>query len=302
MSKGGGQPQTQTTEASIPDAFYPYIFGTAAPQRPTGGGGGFLPTPTGFLVNALSGGGGSGGGRSQGEMLTNSINPSQGVLPNAVDLFQRGMLAPTPSFGESTLDSITKGKELVGQYEGQFLPQVQGIFDSFGEQAGGIADIATATLQRQLERNTLPSIGQGALAAGMTGSSRQGIAEGLATAEANRDITDARAKILFAGADRQLGFAPQLAQLLGMPTQLLGQIGAQEDQIANATNEAEFQNLLRYAQLIQGFIPGATQTTTQEQKSGAGVGGAIGAGAATFAATSNPWLAGGAALLSLLGG
>jgi hypothetical protein len=51
-------------------------------------------------------------------------------------------------------------------------------------------DAITRTATNNLNRNILPGIGAGAVAAGGYGGSRQGIAEGLAIGETNKGITD----------------------------------------------------------------------------------------------------------------
>lgn len=54
----------------------------------------------------------------------------------------------------------------------------------------GQADAITRTATNNLNRNILPGIGSGAVAAGGYGGSRQGIAEGIAIGDTNKGITD----------------------------------------------------------------------------------------------------------------
>jgi hypothetical protein len=186
-----------------------------------------------------------------------------GIIPDALSLYREGSLAPKPTQSDATLAALAGREQLAGKLENEFLPTVQDVFGSFGDRQKSIAEFATEGLQRQLQRNTLPKIGEGALQAGQFGSSRQGIAEGLATAEANRDIAETRANILQQGAQAQLAYAPQMMQLLGIPSQLLGEVGAARDTFNEQQTTLDFQNLLRLSQLIQGFIPGSNQTVIE---------------------------------------
>ena len=272
MSKGGGQ-TTQESKVTVPEEFKGLIFG------PSGGvGGGGAGGAVGFDgAHGPAGRSQIGKGRfsdkgvvgrtlDEQQAQQNAVRDASilegfgGILPEAQRMFLEGSLAAEPVQGQTTLDALEARKNLAGQFETDFLPNIQDIFSSFGERSGSIADIATEGLERQLTRNTLPTIGEGAIQAGQFGSSRQGIAEGLATAEANRDIADVRAQILQRGAQTQMQFAPQLMQLLGLPSQLLGETGAAEDQFAGQQSESQFENLLRLAQLVQGFVPGSNQT------------------------------------------
>lgn len=289
MSKGGGQPAQQTTQASLPKGFESAILGTPQPfslKNPLYmGDGGSRFFPPGF------------GGGAQGPQE----DYFKGTLPEAQDLFMQGLLAPAPTQGETTQQALAQQQALAGQIQSDFLPQISGIFGSLGDQSGAIADMATQDMRDAFARQVTPSIQQGAIQAGQLGSSRQGIAEGLANAELEKDIAGTRAQILQQGASKQLAFAPQLLQMLGAPSSLLGQVGAQQDAFAQAGAESQFQNLLRLAQLQQGFIPGASTTTISTPQEQSSINKALSGGLAGFAATGNPWVAGGAALLSLLG-
>jgi hypothetical protein len=268
MSGGGGSTKT-TNEVAIPQQFNPLLFGN--------GGGAIGGSGFDFLspeVQTAFGGATQGGFR--------------GVFPELISLFDSGNISPLPIFGELSQQGEASQLGFAQALQNSFLPQISGIFDSFGEGSEGIADIATAGLERQLERDTLPTIGQGAINAGQFGSSRQGIAEGLATAEANRDIADVRAQILQQGRQTQLGFAPMLASLMGMPSGIISGVGSAQDAREMATQDNDFQSLLRLSQLIQGFIPGATQTQSTSGGGPSRLQGAAG-GAATGASIGGPW-------------
>ena len=65
---------------------------------------------------------------------------------------------------------------------------------------------------RNLERGTIPGITQGAVDAGQSGSSRQGIAEGLARSEAQRDMMDQATRMRGGAYDKDLAMKMQIAQ------------------------------------------------------------------------------------------
>ncbi len=253
MSKGGGTTTTET-KAELPDEFKALVLGpSSAPSLSQAGSPGSRVVGFDDFQNPIY--------ESVGTGSVGGLDPSfAGILPLAQQMFSSGQLANTPSLGGTTRQALDDRIALADQFQTSFLPSIQDVFAGFGDQVGGIADIATEGLQRQLERDTLPTIGQGAINAGQFGSSRQGIAEGLATAEANRDIADIRAQILTQGSQQQMNFAPQLMQLLGIPSELLAEVGAAEDTFAERQSSQGFENLLRLAQLTQGFIPGSNQT------------------------------------------
>jgi hypothetical protein len=65
-----------------------------------------------------------------------------------------------------------------------------------------------------------------------------------------------------------LNFAPQLAQLNTLPGQLIAGVGASDEQYALEETSAASRNMMEFARLLQGFIPGANSTTTAERRSG----------------------------------
>lgn len=73
----------------------------------------------------------------------------------------------------------------------------QGMQTLLNLQEGGVSPLldnyyesALGSVNRNLERNILPSIRDGAISAGQSGSSRHGIAEGLALSDANQQATE----------------------------------------------------------------------------------------------------------------
>ena len=82
-------------------------------------------------------------------------------------------------------------------------------------------------VQRNLERNMLPAIQSQAGSFGQMGSSRQGIAEGLALSDANQQVTDMASNLYSSDMDRMMttmGMAPGLANFgMGIPWYALNQ-------------------------------------------------------------------------------
>lgn len=94
-----------------------------------------------------------------------------------------------------------------------------------------IADLTN----RNLQENIMPGIRTGAVQAGLTGSSRQGIAEGIAARGALEQATRSQTDLL-ANAEQQrltatqaaLGYMPQLLQQELVPAQTYSQVGAEQ--------------------------------------------------------------------------
>ena len=149
-----------------------------------------------------------------------------------------------------------------------------------------IADLADV-VGEQFNRTILPGISQGATGAGQFGSSRQGIAEGLAAGEAANAISRGATQALLGGQQVALqaqGLAPQSIGLGLLPTQVQQDIGTQrtlrsqaelEDRIQQfeAPRRAELQNLTEFTNLLASNPLTAesnqTTTTTQTSKPGA---------------------------------
>ena len=198
-----------------------------------------------------------------------------GVLTEAERLFSSQGLAPQQEMG-----GILSG--LMGGQQDRFAQQQAFIGQAQNQQQGlanldlqnsaatqGIIDRSTGELQRQLDRGTIPTIGDAAINAGQFGSSRQGVAEGVATAEAQRGKGDVIAGILGQAQGQELQaqqFALQLAPMIqamqGASLQEALGMGQLEQQFGDQAGRRDMENLIQYANLIQGFIPGGSGTTT----------------------------------------
>jgi hypothetical protein len=140
-------------------------------------------------------------------------------------------------------------------------------------------DAATKPLYQNLTEQVLPSVRSGAAAADQFGSSRQGIAEGLAagrTAQAAGAATaDIANKGYQTGLDamtKGIGLAPQTAQDLALPGLTTSGVGDVRQQLAQAMLGEQAQRYqttgmwpLLQAQSLAGMagsLPGAGTTTT----------------------------------------
>lgn len=192
----------------------------------------------------------------------------------------------------------------------------------------GAGDINNPLVQRQLSdladvvgeqfgRTILPQINQSSTAAGQYGSSRQGIAQGLAAGEAANAISRGATQALLGGQQVALnaqGMAPQSIGLGFMPSQVQQDVGAQRQQRQqmelndyiqqfDAPRQAELQNLTQFTNLLASNP--LTMESTQTSTTSGGGGGLAETltGAATLGAgfmTGNPAL-GASGGLSLLG-
>lgn len=164
-------------------------------------------------------------------------------------------------------------------------------------------------------------IRSGATEAGQFGSSRQGIAEGVATGRLANAVGDTTAKIVNEaygqGLDtfgRTMALAPQMVQLGQAPASMLSAIGAQTEQYANQQNDfqtqqnlwdvnAPWDQLANWSNIVYGGATPSTRATTPSASNGAAIGGAtaFGLGAIPGIAGAGGLAGGMAALTGPLG-
>jgi hypothetical protein len=89
---------------------------------------------------------------------------------------------------------------------------------------------------QNLNRYAIPQTQDAAVNAGQRGSSRQGIAEGLARSDANQQMLDTSSKMSMGALSEEIAnqrfaaqMTPSLLQALGLPTQLVAGVGAGND-------------------------------------------------------------------------
>jgi len=177
------------------------------------------------------------------------------------------------------------------------------------------ADAVTGTIERGLTQKVLPSIRGAAAGAGQVGSSRQGIAEGLAIQGGQQAAGDATSKLfnnaygqglnaivntlrttqglganaasqLFSAGNSGIANTGNLAKLQLLPSQILSAIGGQDRAFTQAqlTEQANQQNTNTFlpfiiaqdiAKLATG-IPGGTTTSTGRTGGSNGLGSILG--------------------------
>lgn len=318
MSKGSAAPATQTQKVEIPDEFKAWVFGPGFYGGSSGSKSGFISKD----VHNLHGGGllGKLGDplnlvkRNSGGSAPQYMDAGfEGILPMALKLAQAGNLNPTTVMSDATKQSQTSVMDLVDNLNNQFLPSTQALFDRVGnrdlvnaQETQDVIAASTRPIMEQLNRYAVPATQDAAIAAGQLGSSRQGIAEGLARSDANQQMSDIASQIAFGALQEQLAgermalqFSPTLMQMMGMPTTLLSELGQQQEAYDLESRSGEARNLQSLAAMLQSFIPGTNATQTQEKARTGNekLGGALSGGLAGFQ-VGGPW----GALIGALGG
>lgn len=270
-------------------------------------------------------GGGSKTSSTQAEIpkeLKPYVTGSQGILPEAKDLYQAGGFGQIAKPGKTTVAGEAAGTSAAQNIQKNILPQSQALFGAMqnqqqlsgSEQLSNAMRAATADLRTGYERSTIPGIQDAAAASGTYGGSRQGIAEGLARSDLERNILNTNASMQYqAAADdaarRMQGqgmaaqFMPSLLSAQTAPMNIYGAVGAQQDAYKQALLNQDMTNMSNYAALMRQFIPGTSQTTMQSggSKMGSAAGGAL-SGAAAGATVAGPWGAAAGGLIGGLGG
>lgn len=257
---------------------------------------------------------GKGGGSSSSTSVSipKELQPyiagPNGVLPEASNMFQSGGFGQADQPGETTQKAWQSGLDFANMMDTSLNPQSLNLFQSLftpkatsGAALDSAIGAATSPLKEQYARVTSPSIEDAAIAAGGQGGSRQGIAEGLAKSELDKNVANLDASIRYQAlvddTNRALQgevyaaqFLPTLLSTLATPTNTLSTIGQQQDYFQNLTDKSDLNNLLGYGDFIRQFIPGANTSTTQSQ-GGSKFGGALaGAGSGALAGSSfGPW-------------
>ncbi|MDC1406060.1 hypothetical protein N8314_00735 [Akkermansiaceae bacterium] len=161
----------------------------------------------------------------------------------------------------------------------------------------GAGDINNALTQRQIgdladtvgenfNRVIMPSINQGATGAGQFGSSRQGVAQGIAAGDAANAISRGATQALLGGQNIAMQAQGNAANSIGLgllPSQIQQDVGQQRTNLSqnqlndniqqfNAPRQAELQNLQQFNQLLGSnpLMGESTQTQTQKKSGGTG--------------------------------
>lgn len=134
----------------------------------------------------------------------------------------------------------------------------------------------TAGITTNLQENILPGIRNNAVGAGQFGGSRQGVAEGVAAGKAvdsaNRVAADITGNVYQQALQSQLqglSMLPMISQAGTAPFQGLYDIGQIERGEAESERDYDWENLMKYAQLVNPIGGmGTSQTTTAPGPSG----------------------------------
>lgn len=240
----------------------------------------------------------SGGGGSQ--TVHQNADPWRGQQQYLLDLFQRAQTAadnPPEYFPGQTVASqtpeTTQAQQMLTQ---QATGGSQQVADASTNAAvfnlGAGRDVAsnpylqaaiTGAIRptyQQLTDVALPAIGSNAEAHGQYGSSRQGVAEGLAISRANQSAGDIAARMSSEGymtgldnATKTLALAPTVQQAGSMPASQLDAVGQQKQAYNQALIDAEmnrwnyaqnepWMTAQNYQQILQGSFGGSATTTS----------------------------------------
>lgn len=253
-----------------------------------------------FVKYGKGGGGGSSTEVDIPEVFKPYLVGDKGVLNEAQNLYQTGGFGVADKAGSTTQKAWQSGLDLattLGGLNPDLIKTFQGL-QSPGKMSGDLLDANIAAtvspLRDQYTRVAIPSIEDAAAAAGMYGSSRQGIAEGLAKSELDKAIANIDASMRYQATsddlNRQLQgnmlaaqFAPNLYNLLGSQSNVLSSVGQQQDYFTNLQNKSDLNNLLNYGAYIQQFIPGTLSSATSTSGGGSNKFGGALAGAGTGA-------------------
>lgn len=253
---------------------------------------------------ALFGKGGGGSTTTNENKIPEEFIPylfgGNGVVDAAQNMFKQGGFGVVDKPGQTTQDAWQSGKNLANTLNTSFLPDMQALLKNLqtpgtarGPELEAAMKAASTPLTDQYARVTIPSIQDSAIMSGTTGSARQGIAEGLAKSDLDKNILDMNAKLQYQALTDDLNrtqqgqalatqFAPALLNMMNSPTNILSSIGSQQDAFQSLLNNASKENLTQYADLLRSFIPGTSSVTRTSASGGSKMGGAL-AGAGTGA-------------------
>lgn len=315
MSKGGGGTQTTTQEPWA--ELQPYLTGQAA----QGAREGYYDYDDNWVP------------------ATEAQGAISGILPEALRMYESGPSEFYPSQTYADFDPLQQQSQQMGVDYAQ--SGLGGILDptmsSFKNAVSGglmspdsnpyMQQSITSMADQVKENMALSGISQGedaAQSAGQYGSSRHGLADYLTRNKANEIIGRNTTDMLMGGYNTGLNammnsmqMAPQMGELGMAPSNLMNRIGSErQGMVQQGINEnvnrhnfeqnAPWENLGRYSGLLQGNYMGSGGQTTSPVTGGSPLTGALGgatAGAGLMQAmgSTNPWIAGGGAILGLLG-
>ena len=181
--------------------------------------------------------------------------------PFLTNLWEQSQTAAQNPYGQSFAQGFQQPAQggfnqlLQGGYQTPGLMQgLQGFGGQQNEALGGAIQAGLGDINQNLQRNILPSISQGAAMSGTSGGSRQGIAEGLALSDANRQASDfvnrMRSENFQQGQQNQLQAYGQMGDLQGQQNAaLMGGLGMAPE-LSNLGFGSQYGNLFALSQLL----------------------------------------------------
>lgn len=168
-------------------------------------------------------------------------NIAQGAMPAWYQQLGGGATAATsaavnPALQQSLQESMT-GPSNMGQ---MYQSIVGGEGNTYIDP---MVDAMRSGVQQGMERNVLPGIDAGAVGAGQSGSSRHGIAQGLAMSDANQQMMDQETQMRGGAYDKDLEWKMKIAGLADT------NVGAAQDRAIDMMNQ---QNLSQQYGMKQG--------------------------------------------------
>lgn len=270
----------------------------------------------------------------QKEFYTDLISKLGPLLGNAGNV-KFPVADPVANASADTTTAQNNVRSMVGANGAAFTDSVLGankfllsdvLFPGSNPALQGTIDAAINPVQDRLMRNILPSLRSGYTSSDNAGSTRQGIAEGIAVGDFSRNAMDATSTIANnaynTGLDamvKTLGLAPSTFNAALAPNMALSGVGAQIDNqnqaeingqitkgmfdtfgplsyLGNLTNIAS--GVPTAGSTTQGTAPGPQQPGVGSRLLG---GASAGASLATTLGMSTPWGAGIGAVLGLFG-
>lgn len=210
---------------------------------------------------------------------TSTYTPEQmaqyaSLLKGADQWMNNGGLAGTAGQQE---DNIANAINATGNY---YAGVLTGNADRTALDAAKQANADAA--QTTFERSTMPAITDQAQQAGQVGSSRQGIAAGLAASDMDSQVGQQNAQMEYQWQQQQQQNKQAAAGGMLSVANALGQL--QDSQAASSDSAMALQSLLAYRDLVSGNMGGTTNvvadetSTTSGGGSGGGIAGVIAAG------------------------
>jgi len=318
--KGGND--TQTTNSAPWEELQPYLTGTPEKQITESYQDGWVTDPeTGDLVPNIV------------EGNTEVIPATSGILPEAQRLYDAGPQSYYPDQTYAGFDPLqTQGQDMALNFAtggmqdaatsalgaNQLMTSGDLLYANSNPYLQQNISDANQLIARNFNENVMPAIGQGAQNTGQYGSSRHGIAQGIAargvgeamqrnTNQMMNQAYNTGLQAMATGVGQtptalKSGLAPsQVYQDIGAQNQALSQLGINDAVNAyNFNQQAPWTNLQNYQGALTGNYLGSggssTVPVTGSNPFMAGLGGA----ATTAAFTSNPYAIAGGGVVGLL--